>query len=183
MQKLSRREALRGTGVAALAAGVAVVPFVAIAMPVIPRPEGGGELAALVQRYFREVDRYNATVLSTDLTEPEADLLAKVYESFERKLLRTPVRTADDALALLDYMERENLIESYHGSFRGLVEKSVKSLRTYIAGARRGAPSRHCQFVPTPSVARNKRAWSPLYRRASWREAYSSRQWQPCRDP
>ena len=28
MQKLSRREALRGTGVAALAAGAAVVPFV-----------------------------------------------------------------------------------------------------------------------------------------------------------
>jgi len=33
MQKLSRREALRGTGVAALAAGVAVVPLVAVAMP------------------------------------------------------------------------------------------------------------------------------------------------------
>ena len=30
MQKLSRREALRGTGVAALAAGVAVVPLVGV---------------------------------------------------------------------------------------------------------------------------------------------------------
>lgn len=38
VQKLSRREALRGTGVAALAAGAAVMPFVAAATPAARDP-------------------------------------------------------------------------------------------------------------------------------------------------
>jgi hypothetical protein len=63
VQKLSRREALRGTGVAALAAGAAMVPFVATAMP--PR-QTGGDLPALLRRYLKEVDHFNATCRSTN---------------------------------------------------------------------------------------------------------------------
>ena len=44
MKHLSRREALRGTGLAALAVGAAVVPFAA-------KAEGGGELTRLIQLY------------------------------------------------------------------------------------------------------------------------------------
>lgn len=48
MQKLSRREALRGTGVAALAAGVAVVPFAVKAA----EEEGDTELRRLWSEYL-----------------------------------------------------------------------------------------------------------------------------------
>ena len=55
VQKLSRREALRGTGVAALAAGAAMVPLVGA----LAKRSEGGELAELIENHRRALQKYH----------------------------------------------------------------------------------------------------------------------------
>jgi hypothetical protein len=97
MQKLSRREALRGTGVAALAAGAAVVP-----LGLSANPSAGGELAALLREYWRQSEIFEATNHLTD-AEANADA-ARLWEETLRPLIGVPARTTEDALAAIDYI-------------------------------------------------------------------------------
>jgi hypothetical protein len=64
---IGRRDVLRGTGVAALAAVGAVVPLASATANVCREPGArGGELAALVRRYLAEIETFNATDHKTD---------------------------------------------------------------------------------------------------------------------
>ena len=72
--------------------------------------------------------------MSTDWSQRRYNKLAKIHETTERQLLNTPVRSAKDAIALLDYLEDEDRIEPWHGAFEGTIEASIDSLRTYLAG-------------------------------------------------
>jgi hypothetical protein len=125
MQKLSRREALRGTGVAAIAAGAAVVPLVGACAA------GGGELAGLIRLYFQQVDEFNATPHETD--EWFNAHAASTFQATLSRMHNVPIRSADDALAFLDFLEREELIEDFCGELDGMVSTSIGSLRRYIA--------------------------------------------------
>jgi len=99
MQKLHRRDVLRGTGVAALAAGVAVVPFGGVRAT-------GGELAALCRRYWQQVDAFNNL---EDLSDDESDAhAAATFERTVRLMIGVSARNAEDALAALDWLIKES---------------------------------------------------------------------------
>jgi len=100
MKHIHRRELLRGTGVAALAAGVAMVPLAAKAV------SGGGELAALIRLYGQQVDQYNAM---DDYSDEHGDrVAAATYERTARLMIGVPARNAEDALAALDWLIKES---------------------------------------------------------------------------
>jgi hypothetical protein len=134
MQKLHRRDVLRGTGVAALAAGVAAVPFEAKAKA------GGGELAALVRRYFAEVETFNATDHKTDREfDAHADA---TYNATLEQMVGVPVRTKGDALAVVDWLIKEgsdlscefdDSVQDDDMLFIRLTTSLVIGLREYLA--------------------------------------------------
>jgi hypothetical protein len=99
MKNIARRELLRGTGVAALAAGAAVVPFVGTRA-------AGGELAALCRRYWEQVEVFNNL---EDLSDDESDAhAAATFECTVRLMIGVPARNAEDALAALDWLIKES---------------------------------------------------------------------------
>jgi hypothetical protein len=99
MTTQSRRDVLRGTGVAALAVGAAaVVPFAAQA--------GGGELAALCRLYWQQVDEFNSTDHYTD--EHSDRHAAETYERTVRLMTGAPARNAEDALAAIDWLIKKS---------------------------------------------------------------------------
>jgi hypothetical protein len=61
-----------------------------------------GQLAALVHRYFAEVEVFNTRALSDGCTDEEADVLADVtYNATLRQMIGVPARTTGDALCCL----------------------------------------------------------------------------------
>jgi hypothetical protein len=134
MQKVSRRDALRGTGVAAIAAGAAMMPLGAKAGGVGPETDVGaadGELAKLIRLYFRQCDEFNTTPHPTD-EEFDAHA-ASTFQATLGRMYGVPVRTADDAVALVDWLEGEELVEDFIGDLDGMVPNFLASLRRYIA--------------------------------------------------
>ena len=116
MKPLSRRSVMAGS-----AAALTAIP--ALALPVAASE--GGELAALVRRYFAEVEAFNA-----DPPEDyEAFFATQPSDLTVREMVGVPVRTREDALAVIEFMERDNCIEMY-----GPVESLVDGLRGYIEG-------------------------------------------------
>lgn len=100
---------------------------------------GPSELAALVQRYFAEVEVFNSTGFDAATGKYRSDrashaLAKRTFEATMWQMKRTPVRTSEDALALLDWMERENIIEAWCGDCEGFTEALVDNLRDYLAG-------------------------------------------------
>jgi hypothetical protein len=120
--RIDRRKAL--TIVAAAPAAVALGAGSALA------GGQGGELAALVKRYFEQVEVFNATEHETD---EQSDAHAEAtFEATLDALDGVPVRTREDALAVLEFLERENVIEKW-----GQAEALVDALREYIASTGR----------------------------------------------
>ena len=132
MKHLSRREALRGGGVAAIAAAVPI--GTALSAPV-------SEFAALVRLNFEQVDEFNATSFNANgepRTDEESDwVAASGYEATLQRMRKTPIRTPQDATAALDWMEREGIIENWCGDCSELIEGITSSLRSYLARALR----------------------------------------------
>ena len=124
MKPLSRRTVIAGT-----AAVVTAIPAVGLAKA----PQEPSELAALVQRYFAEVDHFNIVAVADDRTDEQNDALAEAtYYRTEHEMERTPVRTAKDALAILDYFEREDVFGHYCGEMDTLIGSLVGGLRAYL---------------------------------------------------
>ena len=124
MTALTRRKAIT-----AIAAAPAVV-----ALPVPTMAETGpSELAALVRRYFEEVEAFNSADHATD---EESNALAEAtYEATLEQIIRTPARTQADALAVIEFMEKEDLIEHYWVCDDENVPASlVAALRVYLEG-------------------------------------------------
>jgi hypothetical protein len=93
-----------------------------------------GEFCALV-RLFAEREMFNCTHHETD--EDSDDHAEATYYKTERQMRDTPIRTSDDALALIDWLERNECIETWCGDGEGLVEALIESLRTYLRGRNR----------------------------------------------
>lgn len=121
MKSLSRRSVMAGS-----AAAVTAIP--SLALPVAARE--GGELAALVRRYFAEVDAFNA-----DPPEDNKAYFATQPQDLSlRAIGKTAVRTKQDALAVLEFMEREDVFTSWCGCGEGVIESLTDGLRAYIEG-------------------------------------------------
>jgi hypothetical protein len=132
MTQINRRRAL--AVVAAVPAAVTVGPSALASV------EGPSELAALVRRYFEEVETFCS--FARGRTDKEADAFAaRTYERTRDAMVGVPVRSADDAIAVLDFFVREevNLSEA-HGDldgcfeFSNVVNSMLAGLRGYIAG-------------------------------------------------
>ena len=111
---------------------VAAVPAAAALPALASHVESGGQLATLVKQYFDQVDIFNATEHQTD-EESDAHAAA-TFETTMRRMAETPIRSADDAVALVDWMEDEDMIEAWCGDFEGFTEALVSKLRAYLAG-------------------------------------------------
>ena len=123
MRHIGRRELLGG-GVAALTAGVAVLPAAAAIEP-------HSQLAELMEEY-RSAERSWGAIYD----DKQAD---KYYAAHVRPMYRviggTPARTQQDALAAIDYLIANDLIERGGTGYDIMLEGLVKSIRAYIAGA------------------------------------------------
>ena len=120
MKPLTRRTAL--TAIAAAPVAVATLPARGV---LCKDASEGGELAALVRRYFKEVAAFNADPPEDD----EAFFATQPYDLTLREIVGAPVRTREDALAVIEFMERDNCIE-----MRGPMESLVDGLRVYLEG-------------------------------------------------
>lgn len=93
-----------------LAAGGAVAAGIGLACPAMAAvPEPGGEMAALVRQYFAESDAFNATagdgINIPYRTDEESNALAEAtYEATVKRMAATPVRNAEDALAVIHWI-------------------------------------------------------------------------------
>jgi hypothetical protein len=129
---LTRRAAM-GKGALALAA-VAIVPACMTIEPA-GAADGEGELAALVRRYFEQVDVFNRVAVQDARTDKQNDALARAtFEKTIRQIVGVPARTRKDALAALEFLEREEMIEIWVNSAGGLSESLVAAIRGYIEG-------------------------------------------------
>jgi hypothetical protein len=127
MHAINRRKAL--TVVASVPAAVALSTT---ALASVGEPS---ELAALVRRYFAEIDAFNT--FARNRTDEEADAFAaSTFEKTMRQIVGVPARTRKDALAALEFLEREEFIETWVNDGEGLSESLVAAIRGYIeAGA------------------------------------------------
>jgi hypothetical protein len=124
-----------GAAAVALTAGPALGSAFALDEP--------GQLAALVHRYFDEVDAFNAHALSDGCTDDEADALAETtFNATLRQMIGVPARTTADALAALDWLIKEgaNLEDEYGGEdvlfFGEVVTSLVDAIRDHIVSGR-----------------------------------------------
>ena len=130
MPQNTRREII-GAGAAA-----GVIAGAGLPMGVTMAKGEPGQLAGLVSRYFAEVDVFNATAHQTD-EESDAHAESTCLATL-RRIIGTPARTADDALAAMDWLIKENAdfknelgdTESIYGR---AVTSLVDALRGYIA--------------------------------------------------
>jgi len=121
---INRRRALAVVAAVPAAAALGSVPTLA-----------GGELAALVKRYFEQVDVFNRVAVQDGRTDKQNDALARAtYDKTLQRIIGAPARTSDDALAALEFLEREEMIETWAGDAEGLSESLVDAIRGYIEG-------------------------------------------------
>ena len=119
MQKLSRREALRGTGVAALAAA-AMMPLVV----------GGAVADAGTDPLFNVLNRFKAELATFDAYDASLDEAhRRRAEAILREAVDLPAQAASAALVLDMVLEEELLNSIYEDQFIGL----LKTARAYIA--------------------------------------------------
>jgi hypothetical protein len=126
--------------------GAAVTAIAAIGLPMGAAMARGepGQLAALVSRYFAEVDAFNTRALTDASTDEEADALAEAtYRTTLRQMIGTPARTPDDALAALDWLFKEDadFKNEYGGAglFGRVVTSLVDAIKDYIVSTGRQA--------------------------------------------
>jgi hypothetical protein len=125
----------------ALAVVAAVPAAIALGAPAFALGEPG-QLAALVHRYFAEVDAFNARALSDGYTNEEADALADAtFEATLRQMIGVPARTTGDALAALNWLIKEGAdLESEYGEdvlfFGEVVTSLVDAIKDYIVSGR-----------------------------------------------
>ena len=120
MNPVTRRSVMAGS-----AAVVAAVPAFGLTKGV----DGPSELAALVKRYFEQIAIFNDTRHETD-DEFDAHAAA-TFEPVMDAMQGTPVRSEEDALAVVDILIRENCVD-WHWA-EGMVEELHAYLATRVA--------------------------------------------------
>ena len=119
---LNRRQALAGAGAAAGA--------LAIAGPALAALPKHDRLAMLIERYYAEVDVFNATHHPTD-----AEINAHSEETYDKTVVEmtgVPATTAAGALAALAFIEREKIDTDYPCEFDDMIQSLLQAVRGYI---------------------------------------------------
>jgi hypothetical protein len=116
---------------------VAAVPAAALGGLTIATGEPG-EMAALVRRYFAELDAF--TAFGKGKTDEEADAFAAAtYEATMERMVGVPARTSEDALAALDWLiedgaDLDGLADGVDWSpLAPIIRSLVDAIRGYIA--------------------------------------------------
>ena len=119
---------------------VAVVPAVAaLGAPAFASDEPG-ELAALVVRYFAEVEDFNRLSPAEGRTDEDNDALAEAtFDNTMQEMVGVPARSRQDALAALDWLTKEgvDLDELSYGDWSPHARTAnslVDAIRVYIEG-------------------------------------------------
>lgn len=95
MKPLSRRSVATG-----LAAAVTAIPAVGLSVGLAKASRGPSELAALIRRYWSEVDAFNANA-----PEDDDDYIAdQRYDLTMAEMVGVQARSADDAIAAMDWI-------------------------------------------------------------------------------
>ena len=87
-------------------------------------------MAGLIRLHSKQVDEFNSTDHRTD-AEFDAHATA-TYTATLHEMRDTPVRTAKDAVALIEFMWNEDLIEEWAGTLEGFSRDLLDSLCAYI---------------------------------------------------
>jgi hypothetical protein len=143
---INRRKAL--TVVASAPAAVALA-----AVPAFASVEGPSELAGLVRRYFAETADFNRIAVQDGRTDDDNDALADAtYETTLERMIGVPARSAEDALAALDWLVKEEADfgtdydqgeddDDALGQHVQVVTSLVDAIRGYIEGKVENAPA------------------------------------------
>lgn len=129
--KNTRREII-GVG-----AAVAAIAAVGLPMGATMAKREASQLAALISRYFAEVDVFNATPHPTD--KEFNTHAATTFDRTLRQMIGVPARTADDALAAIDFLIREEASFeelAYGNQWARVVASLVDAIRGYIVSGR-----------------------------------------------
>jgi hypothetical protein len=110
---------------------VATLP-VAVALSGVPAFASGqpGELAALVQRYFAEVDVFNSSGEEDDAAADR--LAAATFDQTLQKMIGVPARSRADALAAIEWLIAEGKHSMIEFSEYSLYSRVSKSLTAYL---------------------------------------------------
>ncbi len=96
----------------------------------IDRPS---ELAALIQRYWAEVDAFNQ--YPDDWSNEQAnDLADATFETVAHQMIGVPVRTAEDAFAAIDLLIREGEHSLLPLSGNNFYASLLRGVHEYLAG-------------------------------------------------
>jgi hypothetical protein len=135
MKPLSRRSVTTG-----LAAAVTAIP----ALGLCKGAEGPSELAAIVRRYFAELDEFDSMPGHVFDALPDAEVHAianATYAGTAKKMIGVPARTPADALAAVDWIIREGRdsvieIDGKPDAFlyNRVTHSLIHALRDYLAG-------------------------------------------------
>jgi hypothetical protein len=138
MKALSRRSVTTG-----LAAAVAAVPGVGLSMAAKAATTERSELASLIDLYWRQVDAFNDTPFDNDVDFDVQALMT--YEATRERMVGVPARTAEDAVAALDWLIRDECelsvlsedggcseADGPIGDYHTLVLSLVNAIRDYI---------------------------------------------------
>ncbi len=119
---VNRRQALAGAGAAAGA--------LALTGPALAALPEHDRLAMLIDRYYAEVDVFNATDHPTD-AELDA-LMEKTFMKTVAEMTGVPATTAAGALAALAFIEREEFDLNCSYRFDAMIQSLLKAVRGYI---------------------------------------------------
>ncbi len=87
----------------------------------------------LVKRYFDEIDAFNAFALTDDRTDEEADACAEAtYEATREQMIGVPARSAEDALAALDWVVKEGEDHFLQAADGEVLTSLFDAIRGYI---------------------------------------------------
>ncbi len=96
-------------------------------------------ITVLVPRYYAEVDAFNTRTLTDASTDEDAYVIAEAtYNATLRRMIGVPARTADDALAAIDWFIKEcadTQLDIANGDclYDRVAGSLVNAVRDYIA--------------------------------------------------
>jgi hypothetical protein len=90
-----------------------------------------------VKRYFAEIDAFNGFVITDNRGDEEANAMAEAtYEATRERMIGVPARSAEDALAAMDWLTKEGVDFETElgddGPHEQVVTSLVDAIRNYI---------------------------------------------------
>jgi hypothetical protein len=117
MESIARRKLMQG------GAALAVAAAVPAAVKAAQAEAGDGELAALVKLYFEQLAEFNATDHKTDRESNRH--AATTYEKTRKQMIGVPARSAEDAIAAIDFLVKESEFDTVDLSVNQVLDEDA----------------------------------------------------------